>query len=70
MAIVKRRIMDRSRLLTAVFNTVDGIGPNYSNEREIASADMMAYMLADGKDVKIYHDVNMGGTVVEYDDGE
>lgn len=70
MAIVKRRIMDRARLLTIIFNVVDGIAPKHANERESASADAMAHMIADGKDVKVYHDTNMGGMVVEYDNGE
>lgn len=71
MAIIKRRIMTRSRLLTLMFKDTDQIAEkhDYGSIHNIQS-DLSAYLLADGKEVKIFHDVNMGGMVVEYDDGE
>ena len=75
MAIIKRRIMSRSQLLGIIYADHDNGILRLENlidqsQRRQAQSDIVAYMLADGKEVKIFHDTNMGGNVVEFDDGK
>lgn len=69
MAAIKRRIMTRSQILQTMFDRSDR-KPSETRDYETASHDFAAYLLADGKDVCIAHDVNMGGMVVIYNDGK
>lgn len=70
MAMIKRRIMTRSRLLSLMHGDIDQRDePKDYPSMKAISADMAAHLLADDREVKIFHDVNLGGTVVEYDDG-
>ena len=73
MALVKHRIMSRGRVAAVMSSRMSINDREYdrysADERREAERDMLFHMLADGKDVKVYHDINMGGTVVEYDDG-
>lgn len=69
MAIIKRRIMSRSHLLTLMFGDIDQKNEmiDHPSMKQI-SGDMAAHLLADGVTVKVYDDWNMGGTVVEYNE--
>lgn len=71
MAIIIRRIMSKSRLLSLMHNDIDRKDepPDYPSMKSI-SADVAAHMFADGKTVKVYRHQAMGGTVVEYDPEE
>ncbi len=71
--LVKHRIMTRGRIAAILSARMSNDEKEYkrfsSDDRQQAERDMLFHMLADGKDVKISNDVNMGGAVVEYDDG-
>lgn len=67
MALVKHRIVSRSVLM---HNTINR-NKNFAGiDGELMQISMTAYILADGQDVKVYNDTNMGGMVVEYNDGK
>lgn len=72
MALVKRRIMSRARIAAFMADEADGKNQNshgIMTMRQV-SADLMLHLIADEKEVKIYNDRNMGGMVVEFDNGE
>jgi len=61
---MKQRIMSRKEI--ALIGLAKRNNQDIDREKfEQLTIDMLFYMIEDGNTVKIYHDTNMGGTVVE-----
>lgn len=68
---MKQRIMSRVEIARVMLNRRNShekicFDDDEAHRREMqAGIDVMFYMIADDKTVRIYHDTAMGGTVVE-----
>lgn len=62
----KRRIMSRSQICEIMAAEIDRKEIDDPAKHRQAQMDALFYIVADGKEVKIYHDTDMGGTVVEF----